>query len=104
MLGIEFVEPGIEPCHPFPAIQLGGDRPLGKRGDVQPGAPRLLVQVVREADVASGHTQNIHTRLEAVVTSIGRVVTDGRQSIGKAACRSPSERSWTVWADKVVSF
>jgi hypothetical protein len=62
VLSVEFVEPGIEASHSLPAIQLGDDRTLGESRHVQPGTPRLLVQVVRETDVSAGHTQRIHTR------------------------------------------
>jgi hypothetical protein len=62
VLCVEFVEPGIEASHPLTAIELGGDGTLGESRDVQPGAPRPLVEVVGEADVPTGHTQRIHIR------------------------------------------
>lgn len=61
MLSVEFVEPGIKASHPLQTIELSGNGPLGESGDVQPGAPSLLVEVVRETDVPAGHTHKIHT-------------------------------------------
>ena len=65
MCGIELIEPGVELRHPRLAVELLGDSALGERRDVQPGAPRLVIKVVRKADVPTGHTHRLHTQTRA---------------------------------------
>lgn len=66
MRRVEFVEPRIQLGHPVLAVELVRHCPLRQSGDVQPGAARLLVEVVRETDVPAGHTQRIHTLAKRV--------------------------------------
>lgn len=61
MLGVEVIEPGVEPRHAPTPIELGFHGLPGERRHVQPRSARLLVEVVGQTDVPPSHTQRIHT-------------------------------------------
>jgi hypothetical protein len=62
VLGIELIEPSVEPCHAVATVELICHRSLRKRGDVQARSASLLIQVIWKTYVATGHTQRVHTQ------------------------------------------
>lgn len=59
MFGIELVEPSVQLTHPGPALELLGYCTLGESRHVQARPARVLVEVVRQADVPASHTHTL---------------------------------------------